>query len=176
MQCIPRGSVFGSWGFIAYTDDLIAVPEKHNVHSHMYADDTQLYDYDSSSLVNAESVQDRLTSCVSEVAKWCAPRRLQLNDDKTEMIWCGSRSNLAKLQRINLSLQHTAQQRRPGSGRLYRLRADGERTRRQNHCRLLLPHSSSAPGSSSDRPGRFNKGRECSHDHSHSLDGAAAFS
>jgi len=69
----------------------------------MYADDTQLYD--SSSLADAESVRDRLTSCVSEVAKWCASRRLQLNDDKTEMIWFGSCSNLAKLQRINLSLQ-----------------------------------------------------------------------
>ena len=93
----------------------------------------------------------------SEVAKWCASRRLQLNDEKTEMIWFGSRSNLAKLQRINLSLQVgtsiTAQQRRPGSGRLYGLRADDERTRRQNRCCLLLPHPSSAPGSSSNRPG-----------------------
>jgi len=98
-----------------------------------------------------------LTSCVSEVAKWCASRRLQLNDDKTEMIWFGSRSNMAKLQRINLSLQVgtsiTAQQRRPGSGILYGLRADDEKTRRQNCCCLLLPHSSSALGSSSDRPG-----------------------
>ena len=95
--------MFGPLGFIAYTDDLIAVSDRHNVHSHRYADDTQLYD--SSSLSDAESVRDRLTSCVSEVAKWCASRRLQLNDDKTEMIWFGSRSNLAKLQRINLSLQ-----------------------------------------------------------------------
>ena len=85
------------------TDDLTAMSEKHSVHSHMYADDTQLYD--SSPLVDAESVRDRLTSCVSEVAKWCALRRLQLNDDKTEMIWFGSHSNLAKLQHINLSLQ-----------------------------------------------------------------------
>jgi len=131
-RSVPQGSVFGTFGFIAYTDDLIAVPEKHNVHSHMYADDTEFYD--SSSLVDAESVQDRLTSCVSEVAKWCPSRRLQLNDDKTEMIWFGSRPNLAKLQRINLSLQHTAQQRRPASGRLYGLRADDERTRRQNRC------------------------------------------
>jgi len=81
----------------------MAVSEKHNVYSHMYTDDTQLYD--SSSLVDIESVRDRLTSCVSEVAKWCASRRLQLNDDKTGMIWFDSRSNLAKLQRINLTLQ-----------------------------------------------------------------------
>ena len=94
--------MFGPLGFIDYTDDLMAVSEKHNVYSHMYTDDTQLYD--SSSLVDVESVRDRLTSCVSEVAKWCASRRLQLNDGKTEMIWFGSRSNLAKLQRINLSL------------------------------------------------------------------------
>jgi len=46
--------VFGPLGFIAYTNDLTAVPEKNNIHSDMYADDTQLYD--SSSLVDAETV------------------------------------------------------------------------------------------------------------------------
>ena len=45
--------MFGPLGFIAYTDDLTAVSDRHNVHSHMYADDTQLYD--SSSLSDAES-------------------------------------------------------------------------------------------------------------------------
>ena len=78
MHCTTRYN--GPLGFIAYTDDLTAVSEKYNVHSHMYADDTQLYD--SSSLVDAESVRDRLTSCVSEVAKWCASRRLQLTTTK----------------------------------------------------------------------------------------------
>jgi len=50
-------------------------------------------------------VRDRLTMCVSDVAKWCASRRLQLNIDNTETIWFGSNSNLAKLQRTNQSLQ-----------------------------------------------------------------------
>ena len=48
---VPQGSVFGPLGFIAYTDDLTAVSDRHYVHSHMYADDTQLYD--SSSVADA---------------------------------------------------------------------------------------------------------------------------
>ena len=44
--------MFEPLGFIAYTDDLTAVSEKHNVHSQMYTD-TQLYD--SSSLVDADA-------------------------------------------------------------------------------------------------------------------------
>ena len=100
---VPQGSVFGPLGFIAYTEDLTVVSEKHSVHSHTYADDTQLYG--SSTPADAESVRDRLTSCVSYVAEWCASRRLQLNADKTETIWFGSRSNLAKLQRTSQSLQ-----------------------------------------------------------------------
>jgi len=56
-------------------------------------------------LADAESVQGRLTGYVSDVAKWCASRRLQLNADTTETIWFGLHSNLAELQRINQSLQ-----------------------------------------------------------------------
>ena len=61
--------------------------------------------YDSSTLDDAESVPDHLTSCTFDVARWHASCRLQPNPDKTEMIWFGSRSILAKLQRINRSLQ-----------------------------------------------------------------------
>jgi len=59
---VPQGSVLGPLGFIAYTEDLTVVSEKHSVHSLTYADDIQLYD--SSTLVDAESIRDRLTRCV----------------------------------------------------------------------------------------------------------------
>ena len=80
--------------------------DKHIVHSLMYADDIQLCD--SSTLADAESIRDRLTRCVSDVTS--ASPRLQLNADKTEMIWFGLRSKLARLHRINQSLHVT-----PGS-------------------------------------------------------------
>ena len=59
----------------------------------------------SRSRADAESLRDLLTSCVSDVTKRCTSRRLQLNADKTEMIWFGFRSNLIKLQHIDQSLQ-----------------------------------------------------------------------
>ena len=52
---------------------------------------------------------------MSAVAKWCVSRRLQLNADKTETIWFGSRSNLAKLQRTNQSLQVGSSNIQPSS-------------------------------------------------------------
>jgi hypothetical protein len=38
------------------------------------------------------------------VAVWCASRRLQLNANKTEVIWFGSRINLAKLNFVDCSV------------------------------------------------------------------------
>ena len=148
---VPQGSVFGPLGFIGYTEDITVLSEKHSVHSHTYADDAQLDD--SSTVADARSVRDRLTRCVSDVAKWCVSRRLQLNADKTETIWFGSRSNLAKLQRTNhQSLQVGSSNIQPSSVvrnlGVYGLRAQYETTHRQNCYSLLLPHSASRrPGS-----------------------------
>jgi len=39
-----------------------------------------------------------------DVVEWCTPRRLQLNEAKTELVWFGSRSNLTKLAISDCSL------------------------------------------------------------------------
>ena len=76
--------------------------KQHTVHSHSYADDTQLYA--SSSPDDVSSVRQRLSVCSADFMSWCAARRLQLNADKTEVMWVGSRHNLSKLANQDLTL------------------------------------------------------------------------
>ena len=90
-----QGSVLGPVEFATYTQDIIDLTECHNVGSHLYADDTQLYN--CCQLENVAVVRKRLASCVTEITlRWCASRHLQLNEGKTKVIWFGSKSSLAK--------------------------------------------------------------------------------
>ena len=42
--------------------------------------------------------------CAADFSTWYASHRLQLNADKTEVIWVGSKHNLAKLQHHDVTL------------------------------------------------------------------------
>jgi len=86
--CVPQSSVFGPLVFEAYI-------EKHDMKCHFYADDTQFYN--SCQLKDNDVLRSRLSRCTADVALWCASRRLQLNTEKTNFIWFGSRANLKKL-------------------------------------------------------------------------------
>ena len=55
------------------------------MHSHLCADDTQIYAF--SSLSTASVLQSRVSACVVEVSLWIRSNRLQLNPAKTEIIW-----------------------------------------------------------------------------------------
>ena len=78
-----------------YIEDIVDVVDRHQTRLHLYADDTQLYD--SCRLDDVSRVRSKMSSCVADVSQWCESRRLQLNTDKTEVIWFGSRANLNKL-------------------------------------------------------------------------------
>ena len=72
--------------FVLYTADLIAL--SLGLSPHLYADDTQIYDSCSPSHVDV--FLTTVTGCVNAVADWMLSNRLQLNNDKTEFMWCAT--------------------------------------------------------------------------------------
>jgi len=94
--------VLGPLEFVVYTENIVQLTENHNTSSHLYADDTQLYA--SCRPEDFNDLQTRLSNCITDLAQWCASHRLQLNADKTEAIWFGSRANLRKLANHDCSV------------------------------------------------------------------------
>jgi len=81
-----QGSVIGPILFIMYTVDLVALVERHGLCPHLYANDMQIYGSCPPSAVH--DLQQRLSACMDDVHFWMQSNRLQLNSNKTELLWC----------------------------------------------------------------------------------------
>jgi len=68
----------------------------HHILYHLFADDTQ--GYDRCYVTDIPALLSRLWACVNDLNSLYSSLCLQLNPAKTEFIWFGSRSNLAKIR------------------------------------------------------------------------------
>jgi len=83
---VPQGSVLGPLIFILYTADLMSLIEDNGFSPHIYTDDTQVYS--SCRPVEIDTLSAKLSECTKVVSNWMRSNRLQLNSDKTEVLWC----------------------------------------------------------------------------------------
>ena len=91
----PRARFWNHYNSSLTQKNASLVFKRHNIHHHLFADDKQAYA--NVSLHGIDHVRGRLRNCITDISNWCASRRLQLNENKTELDWFGKRSHLIKL-------------------------------------------------------------------------------
>jgi len=67
---------------------ILQLIDKYQLCPHLYADNTQIYGSCHPSAVS--QLKEQVFACVDEVALWMRSNRLQLNSNKTEVLWCAS--------------------------------------------------------------------------------------
>jgi len=70
---------------------------------HLFADDMQGQKHGRPADVPA--IISALEDCATDVSAWCAAKRLQLNAEKTEVLWFGTPANLRKIPSDNRSIR-----------------------------------------------------------------------
>ena len=76
---------------------------RYGVGMHVFADDTQLFRH--LFLGDISSAKRDMLAAIADISQWSFAHKLKLNTDKSEVIWLGSRQQLAKLSEADKSLQ-----------------------------------------------------------------------
>jgi len=88
---VPQGSVLGPLLFLLYVAGVFDVIDESGCLAHSYADDLQVQL--SAPAVRQTAAMDQLAECIIHIRDWS--HRLKLNEEKTQVIWLGTRQQLA---------------------------------------------------------------------------------
>ena len=84
-RSVPGVRFLGLIFFTIYTQPLGDIVHQHNMHFHLYANDTQLYmTFDSNLDESKQSALSCTQSCINEIKDWMHYNKLKLKGDKTE--------------------------------------------------------------------------------------------
>ena len=89
---VPQGSVLGPILFVLYTQPLLDIVHHHSMSHHSFSDDNQLYK--SGHISQLLNIIQSTQRCISDLRDWMTNSKLQLNEDKTDMILISPRNVL----------------------------------------------------------------------------------
>ena len=95
---VPQGSCCGPILFTLYAASIFSIVHKHALEAGGYADDHRIMlsfkITDSTSEIMAI---ERMEKCLQDIRTWMIQHKLKMNDDKSEVIFFGTRQQRAKL-------------------------------------------------------------------------------
>ena len=97
---VPQGSILGPLLFLLFINDLPLYVD--NVSADLYADDTTLYDIQTS----LEAIEVNLQEGLNQLHIWCKNNGMVLNSVKTKVMLVTTNQKRLRLQNTNLNLQY----------------------------------------------------------------------